>query len=85
MRRSYRSLDGLEPEADFRSGDIVLMGGTHHLVDCSEHLLCKSATFDAAGSENAPELRWRLPKAKRVTCPVCLGIIALVKSYLGRR
>lgn len=55
----------------------IRMGGVVHLALDSEHLLCMTATFDAADTEGDEKLRWHPTTSTTVTCELCAGIIAL--------
>lgn len=55
----------------------VRVDGKVHLALNTEHLVCHSATSDAADSEGDESLRWHSTKRTTVTCPDCAEIIRL--------
>lgn len=58
----------------------VQMGGAIHLAIDGEHLLCNTATFDAADSEGDEDLRWHETTEKIVSCTDCIALILLCKG-----
>lgn len=75
-RGSEGMADYLKMNAD-GSHTFVKVGASVHLALNSEHLLCNTATSDAADSEADESLRWHPTKRRAVTCPVCATIIRL--------
>lgn len=63
-----------------KPGSFVEVDGRVHLTQDSEHLLCNTATFDAADTEDDESLRWKPTKAKAVTCEPCIAIIQLCRG-----
>ena len=55
----------------------IRMGGVIHLSDGGEHLVCATATFDAADSEGDETLRWHDTDKTTVTCEGCAAVIRL--------
>lgn len=74
------SLEHAEPH-QFVPGQLVKIDGFIHLVLDSEHVLCHTATSDAADSEGDEALRWLATTATAVTCPQCASIIRLCRNH----
>lgn len=55
----------------------IRMDGVVHLALDGEHLVCMSATYDAADSEKDEALRWFPTPSTTVTCDICAKVIRL--------
>ncbi len=58
----------------------VHIGTFVHLVLDGEHVLCHTATSDAADTEGDESMRWVKTDSKVVTCPLCAAIIHLCRG-----
>jgi hypothetical protein len=63
----------------------VRIDGATHLCLDSEHVLCHTATSDAADSEGDESLRWHETTKQYVTCHECSDIILLCRHVVVRR
>lgn len=74
----------LLPEVGAQQSPLVdCLGDTHIRLD-SEHLVCMSATFDAAATENEPGARWRMPTRKKPNCTACLQVVTVCTPWVPR-
>jgi len=62
----------------------IQIDGQIHVVLDSEHVLCHTATFDAADSEEDESLRWWPTTKTVVTCEACARIVMLCKGVRCR-
>lgn len=59
---------------------LTRIGEHTHLVLDGEHVLCHTATSDAADTEKDESVRWHATEVKVVTCPRCVDIIRLCRG-----
>lgn len=58
----------------------VRIGSFVHLVLNSEHVICHTATSDAANTERDESLRWMSTASTVVTCPECTEIARICRG-----
>ena len=63
-------------------GSLVACGGSVHIVLDGEHLVCKSATNDAAESENDADMLWTATASRQPTCPACLHVLGACRAWI---
>ena len=65
-----------------KPGALVDAIGDTHVALNSEHLVCHSATSDAADTEYDDTLRWLKPTRREPSCAACAQVINACRKWV---